>query len=71
MSIGRIDLGNGCYEYFADGGDTAWIVVYQSNGCEVKQIGHWHESPDTSEWADGPFRSEEEAWASVDKIRGY
>lgn len=71
MSIGKTDLGNGCFEFYATQGDVAWIAVFGSNGVEVKPVRRWQDTPGASSWAEGPFATEEEAWAYADSFTRY
>lgn len=68
MSIEKKDLGNNCFEFDADDGDKGWIAVFTSNGVEVKQIRYWRENPGATEWTEGPFRTEKEAWAFIESV---
>ena len=68
MSIEKKDLGNNCFEFDADDGDIGWIAVFTSNGAYVKKIRYWRENPDATEWAQGPFETEKEAWAFIESV---
>ena len=69
MYIGKNDLGNNCFEFYAKNGHTGWIAVFSSNGIDVRPITYYREYPDESEWAIGPFCSEEEAWKAAEAIQ--
>ena len=69
MYIGKNDLGNNCFEFYATNGETAWIATFTSNGIEVKLITYHRETPGESEWAIGPFSTEAEAWKAAEAIQ--
>lgn len=69
MYIGKNDLGNNCFEFYATNGETAWIAIFTSNGIDVKPITYHRETPSESEWAIGPFSTEAEAWKAAEAIQ--
>ena len=68
MSMRKKDLGNNCFEFYTDDGDMGWIAVFTSNGAYVKEICYWRECPGATEWVQGPFKTEKEAWAFIDSV---